>query len=158
MWRSLGPSSSCMPLVTVMLVSGSTPRRILGPERSCIMVMGRPSSASTSRMHLIIVTKSAAPPCEKLRRNTLTPASANSRSFSLLLEAGPIVATIFVLISVPLAETDGAMAQVINRQFRLEANSLGFPAYCQGIRLKCLKTVRLLPTVAGSFVWQVRGL
>ncbi|WP_297826648.1 hypothetical protein [uncultured Desulfovibrio sp.] len=46
----------------------------------------------------MIFTKSDAPPWEKLSRNTLTPASASALSFSLLLEAGPMVATIFVLM------------------------------------------------------------
>ena len=88
-----------MPLLTWMVFSGTTPKRILGPERSCMMVMGRPSSFSTSRMYLMMLTKSEAPPWEKLSRNTLTPASASALSFSLLLEAGPMVATIFVLMA-----------------------------------------------------------
>ena len=47
----------------------------------------------------MMLMKSEAPPWEKLSRNTLTPASASALSFSLLLEAGPMVATIFVLMA-----------------------------------------------------------
>ena len=71
------PSSSCMPLVTWMVFSCTTPRRILGPDRSCMMVMGLSSSFSTSRISLMIRTKSAAEPWEKFRRKTLTPASTS---------------------------------------------------------------------------------
>ena len=38
-------------------------------------------------------------PCEKLRRNTSTPAFTSSISISLLLLAGPTVATILVLLN-----------------------------------------------------------
>ena len=86
-----------MPLVTSMLFSRMSPRRILGPERSCMMVSGMQSSFSTERMLSMMPTKSWALPWEKLRRNTLTPAWARSWIFSLVLEAGPMVATIFVL-------------------------------------------------------------
>ena len=44
------------------------PGGILGPDRSCMMVMGLSSSFSTSRMSLMIRTKSSGRTVEKFRR------------------------------------------------------------------------------------------
>ena len=78
--------------------SGSSlPMRILGPGRSAMMATRCPVARAAARMRAI---RSACPlksPWEKLSRATFIPARIRRSSISGDSEAGPMVATIFVL-------------------------------------------------------------
>ena len=107
-----------MPSLTWMLVSRMSPRRIFGPERSCMMVSGIPVSSSTFLMSSMMRMKFLAEPWEKFSRKMRTPASARARILSLVLEAGPMVATILVLLIAG------------NLAFVGDGRSLGIPPVC----------------------------
>src|SRR4051812_6239726 len=83
----------------VILPSLNLPTRIFGPCRSHRMATVRPSLDAISLTSLARFSWSCAVPCEKLRRTTSTPARTMRSSTTGSLEAGPNVATIFVLRS-----------------------------------------------------------
>src|SRR5579885_2606242 len=77
--------------------SGSSPMRSFGPCRSAISASAFCSSDCTSRTARATSACWSCVPCEKFIRNASTPASTSVRSESREDDAGPMVATIFVL-------------------------------------------------------------
>src|SRR6185503_5370511 len=87
------------PFSSVTLPSLNLPTRIFGPCRSQRMATVRPVRVAMSLTSFARFSWSCAVPCEKLRRTTSTPARTMRSSTAGSLEAGPSVATIFVLRS-----------------------------------------------------------
>ena len=85
----LSPAASTTP-------SSTGPTRCFGPCRSARIQTGCPVSSSSARMAPIRLACSPCVPCEKFRRNTLTPASSNARNASGVPLSVPMVATILV--------------------------------------------------------------
>ena len=77
------PPSCSVVLISAPLVSRAMPRSL-------------PVFFSTSRTMFIRARCSSWSPCEKLKRNTFAPASANLVIVSISFEAGPKVLTILV--------------------------------------------------------------
>ena len=73
--------------------------RIFGPCRSAMSASGRPASAWTARARRALSSWSACVPCEKFSRTPSMPASTSAASVPSSFDAGPMVATIFVLRS-----------------------------------------------------------
>ena len=64
-----------------------------------MMATRRPVSSAAARIRLTTSAWWENSPCEKFSRATFSPAQINRRSISGLSDAGPIVATIFVLFA-----------------------------------------------------------
>src|SRR5262245_60116881 len=87
------------PFSSVTLPSLNLPTRIFGPCRSQRIATVRPVLLAISFTSLARFSWSCAVPCEKLSRTTSTPARTMRSRTAGSLEAGPSVATIFVLRS-----------------------------------------------------------
>src|SRR5215471_2402369 len=79
--------------------SASSPMRSFGPWRSAMRAIGRPTSDAISRTSHARWECPSCEPCERLNRTASTPASISARRRSRDSDAGPSVATIFVLRS-----------------------------------------------------------
>src|SRR5512134_1689501 len=85
------------PFSSTVFPSRNLPMRILGPCRSHMIATVRPTLDEISFTCAARLRWSSAVPCEKLSRTTSTPARIMRSSTAGSLEAGPRVATIFVL-------------------------------------------------------------
>src|SRR5262245_52145354 len=85
------------PFSSATLLSLNLPTRIFGPCRSHRIATVRPVLVAISLTSLARFSWSCAVPWEKLRRTTSTPARTMRSSTAGSLDAGPRVATIFVL-------------------------------------------------------------
>src|ERR1700741_683688 len=85
------------PFCRVTLPSLNLPTRIFGPCRSHMIATVRPTLVEISFTSAARLRWSSALPWEKLRRTTSTPARTMRSSTAGSLDAGPRVATIFVL-------------------------------------------------------------
>src|SRR5687768_16682039 len=120
------------PVSRVTLPSLNLPTRIFGPCRSHRMATVRPTLLAISLTIAARLRWSSAVPCEKLSRTTSTPARIMRSSTAGSLEAGPRVATIFVLRNmkdVLWSLTDPASFddRFAARAARLESNRLAHP-------------------------------
>ena len=106
----------------------SGPVRIFGPLRSCMMPTCRPACEAISRMRAKDSAWDSCVPCEKLSRNTSTPAATSASSTSRLPLAGPTVAMILVW---RMIEAQGSRFSVRSSQLRLAARGSQFA----GVRL-----------------------
>src|SRR4051794_17260200 len=79
--------------------SSSAPMRSFGPGRSCRIATGLPTRPAASRTHCAVSSCCSCEPWLKFSRATSIPASTIRTSVSRSREAGPMVATIFVLRS-----------------------------------------------------------
>ena len=91
-----GTSHTTSSFPITIFPPGRLPTLILGPCRSCRMVMGLSSSPEICLMVAITPACSSYLPCEKFRRATSMPAPIICLIMSGELLAGPMVATIFV--------------------------------------------------------------
>src|SRR4249920_2608645 len=89
------------PGVSMTLPSRNLPTRIFGPCRSTMMPTARSTLRQVSRTSSARRMWSSAVPWEKFRRTTSTPARNIRSSTAASLEAGPSVATILVLLTMP---------------------------------------------------------
>src|ERR671923_941128 len=85
------------PFSSVTMPFLNLPTRIFGPCRSHMIATVRPTLAATSFTIAPRLGWSSAVPCEKLSRTTSTPARTMRSKIAGSLDAGPRVATIFVL-------------------------------------------------------------
>src|SRR6185436_12937358 len=92
-------STNFCPFSRATLPSLNLPTRIFGPCRSHRIATVRPSLEAISLTSFARFSWSCAVPCEKLSRTTSTPARTMRSSTAGSLDAGPRVATIFVLRS-----------------------------------------------------------
>src|SRR5207244_5528416 len=88
------------PFSRLILPSLNLPTRIFGPCRSHMIATVRPALAESSFTSAARFWWSCAVPCEKLRRTTSIPARIMRSRIAGSLDAGPRVATIFVLRSI----------------------------------------------------------
>src|SRR5881394_1108927 len=72
--------------------------RIFGPDKSAMMATGRPAAFDAARMFSMFCRCAENSPCEKFRRATFMPARSICSRTGGALDAGPIVATILVLL------------------------------------------------------------
>src|SRR5205814_4450740 len=94
------------PLSRLILPSLNLPTRIFGPCRSHRIATVRPVLVASSFTSVARFSWSCAVPCEKLSRTTSTPARIILSRTAGSEEAGPSVATIFVLRSIARSLSD----------------------------------------------------
>src|SRR5436190_5532732 len=99
------------PFSRLILPSLNLPTRIFGPCRSQRIATVRPVLVASSLTSAARFSWSAAVPCEKLSRTTSTPARIILSRMAGSEEAGPSVATIFVLRSIAMKCISGADVQ-----------------------------------------------
>src|SRR5579859_4220519 len=97
------------PLSRLILPSLNLPTRIFGPCRSHRIATVRPVLVASSFTSDARFSWSCAVPCEKLSRTTSTPARIILSRTAGSEEAGPSVATIFVLRSIGTKCISGRM-------------------------------------------------
>src|SRR5262245_19749209 len=108
----------------------SGPMRSFGPGRSCSSATGRPARPAASRTHSAVSACSSWEPWLKFSRATSIPASTMRPSVSRSRDAGPIVATIFVLRSTSRSVSSARSVPVHRRRAmaRSVVNGLEQPA------------------------------
>src|SRR6185503_3435560 len=92
-------STNGAPPTSVASPPSNAPSRIFSPCKSCNIVMGRPQSASPSRISRMTSPCSAWVPWEKFRRATSMPAATSRSSMARSRVAGPMVQTILARLT-----------------------------------------------------------
>src|SRR5947207_1563711 len=116
--------TNAWPFSRLILPSLNLPTRIFGPCRSQRIATVRPVLVASSLTSDARFSWSCAVPCEKLSRTTSTPARIILSRTAESEEAGPSVATIFVLRSI---ETKCISGRDVQNQFALTATAAVLP-------------------------------